>query len=75
MGATLPVVSGREAAKTFERIGWVFLRQRGGHRIYGRQNVPVNLSIPQHKTLDRGTLRGLIRKAGITVEEFTKALR
>jgi len=32
--------------------------------------VRVNLSIPQHKELSIGTLRVLIRNAGLTVEEF-----
>jgi hypothetical protein len=36
--------------------------------------VRVNLSIPQHKELSVGTLRALIRHAGITVEEFLTQL-
>ncbi len=75
MGTPLPVISGNEAAKAFERLGWVFLRQKGSHRVYGKQNVPVNLSIPMHKMLDRGTLRSLIRKASLTVEEFVSVLK
>ena len=35
-----------------------------------KKNVRVNLSIPQHKELSIGTLRVLIRNAGLTVEEF-----
>jgi predicted RNA binding protein YcfA (HicA-like mRNA interferase family) len=74
MGAPLPVISGREAAKAFQKLGWNFLTQRSSHMIYGKERVPVNLSIPDHKTLDRGMLRSLIRKAGISVEEFLEAL-
>lgn len=74
MGAALPVVSGRQAAKAFERLGWQFLRQRGSHRVYGKQDVPANLSIPDHAEISKGTLRSLIRTAGISVEEFTVAL-
>lgn len=33
-----------------------------------------HLSVPDHKELDRGTLRALIRGAGITVEEFVEQL-
>ncbi len=36
--------------------------------------VPVNLSVPDHRDLDRGLLRGLIRDAGLTVEEFVALL-
>ena len=74
MGARLPVVSGREAAGVFERLGWRYLRQRGSHMIYGKPDVPANLAIPDHTELARGTLRALIRTVGITVEDFVRAL-
>jgi predicted RNA binding protein YcfA (HicA-like mRNA interferase family) len=57
--ATLPVISGRDAVKVFEKFGFVFHHSNGRH-----------LSVPDHRELDRGTLRALIRGAGITVEEF-----
>jgi len=74
MAARLPVVSGREAARAFERLGWQFLRQRGSHMVYGKSKVPANLSIPDHEELARGTLRALIRAAGLTVDDFFDAL-
>ena len=67
----LPVVSGRVARRAFERAGWKFDRQRGSHMILAKPGVAVNLSVPDHRELDRGLLRGLIRDAGMTVEEFT----
>jgi predicted RNA binding protein YcfA (HicA-like mRNA interferase family) len=70
MGARLPVVSGREAARAFERLGWRLLRQRGSHMIYGSPGIPSNLSIPDHRELATGTLRALIRNARISVEDF-----
>lgn len=74
MGARLPVVSGRVAARAFERAGWVFDRQRASHMIYVKPGVQVNLSIPDHHVLGPGLLRALIRKAGLTVEEFVRLL-
>ena len=71
----LPVVSGRDARRAFEKEGWLFDRQRGSHMILTKPNVQVNLSIPDHRELDRGLLRGLIRDAGITVECFLELLR
>lgn len=71
--AKLPVVSGRQAAKAFEKIGFVFDHQRASHMIYYRADGR-HLSIPDHRELDRGLLRGLIRAAGITVEEFVQLL-
>lgn len=70
----LPVVSGREARRAFEQAGWVFNRQRASHMILVKPGVPVNLSVPDHRELDRGLLRGLIRDAGMTVEQFVALL-
>jgi predicted RNA binding protein YcfA (HicA-like mRNA interferase family) len=66
----LPVISGRDARRVFEKVGWRFDRQRSSHMILVKTGVPTNLSVPDHRELDRGLLRGLIRDAGITVEEF-----
>jgi predicted RNA binding protein YcfA (HicA-like mRNA interferase family) len=30
--------------------------------------------VPNHKELDRGTLRAIIRQSGLSVDEFTKLL-
>jgi predicted RNA binding protein YcfA (HicA-like mRNA interferase family) len=72
----LPVISGREAAAAFERVGFGFSHQKGSHMIY-RRTVPRHtlLSIPDHKELKRGTLRALIRESGLTVEEFEALLK
>jgi len=70
----LPVVSGREARRAFERMGWVFRRQRGSHMVLTRPGSIASLSIPDHRELAQGTLRKLIRAAGCTAEEFRAAL-
>jgi predicted RNA binding protein YcfA (HicA-like mRNA interferase family) len=67
-------ISGKEAAKAFERAGWIPMGQVGSHLVLVKPGVRVNLSIPQHKELSVGTLRALIRNAGLTVEEFLKLL-
>jgi predicted RNA binding protein YcfA (HicA-like mRNA interferase family) len=67
--ATLPVISGRDAVKVFEKLGFIFHRQKGSHIILYHPNGR-HLSVPDHRELDRGTLRALIRGAGISVEEF-----
>ncbi len=70
----LPVISGRQARRAFEKTGWVFNRQRGSHMVLVKSGTPFNLTIPDHRELDRGLLRGLIRDAGLTVEEFVALL-
>ena len=70
----LPVVSGREARRAFERAGWVFDRQESSHMILVKPDITENLSIPNHRELPKGTLRKLISRAGLTVAEFIELL-
>ena len=70
----LPVISGVEAVKAFGRAGWSVDRQRGSHVVMLKPGHIASLSIPQHKELAPGTLRSLIRAAGLTVEEFVSFL-
>jgi len=67
-------ISGKEAVKAFQKTGWTKIGQVGSHVIMVKSGVRVNLSIPQHKELSIGTLRALIRNAGMTIEEFLKLL-
>lgn len=68
----LPVVSGKECIKILEKLGFYFKRQEGSHIVL-RRNVPFSqIVVPNHKTLDRGTLRAILRQADIEIEEFVK---
>ena len=69
----LPILSGREAEKAFAKMGFVYDHHSGSHMIYYRPDGR-HVSIPDHRELDRGTLRTLIRHAGLTVEEFAALL-
>ncbi|MBE3602318.1 type II toxin-antitoxin system HicA family toxin [bacterium] len=72
--ANLPVCSGWEAVAAFERAGWRRNRQRGSHVSMIKSRSLYVLTVPLHRELDRGTLRSLIRKAGLTIEEFCSYL-
>lgn len=72
--ARLGNISGREAVKAFRKAGWHAIGQVGSHVVMVREGVRVNLSIPQHRELSVGTLRALIRNAGLSVDEFLKLL-
>jgi predicted RNA binding protein YcfA (HicA-like mRNA interferase family) len=72
--ARLANISGKEAAKAFQKAGWEVAGQVGSHVVMTKPGVRVNLSIPQHKELSLGTLRALIRHAGMTVDEFLALL-
>jgi predicted RNA binding protein YcfA (HicA-like mRNA interferase family) len=67
-------ISGREAAKAFEKAGWRAIGQVGSHLVMVKTSVRVNLSIPLHKELSTGTLRKLISLSGMSVEEFLELL-
>ena len=60
-------------AQTFVRLGWRISRQRGSHIVLVKSGRLASLSVPNHDTIKRGTLRALIRTAGLTVEEFLAA--
>jgi len=67
-------ISGKEAARAFEKAGWKAVGQVGSHLVMVKEGCRANLSIPQHKELSMGTLRALIRCAGMTVDEFLDLL-
>jgi len=73
--SALPVVEGREVVNALRKVGYELDRQRGSHMIL-RQNAPPHrrLTIPDHKEVAKGTLRMIIRQAGLTVEEFRNLL-
>ena len=72
----LPLVSGREVVAALARLGYEKDRQKGSHIVL-RQTVHPHrrLVIPDHKEVAKGTLRAIIKQAGLTVEEFSKLLR
>ena len=73
----LPVTSGREALKAVQRAGFVFDHQRGSHVTLRHPETGRRVTVPIHsgKDLKRGTLRGIIRDAGLSVEEFRRLLK
>ena len=66
----VPLLRPREVVRAFERKGWQVARQRGSHIVLTKPGFAVTLSVPDHPQVARGTLRALIAKAGVTVEEF-----
>lgn len=70
----LPIVSGINCIKALEKIGFVITRQRGSHITLVRQEPSTQLTVPNHKTIAKGTLRTIIRDAGLTVDDFVNLL-
>ncbi len=69
----LPVCSGQEAVRAFQKLGYQVDHQTGSHMIL-RHPQMRRLTVPNHRELAKGTLRALIREAGLTKEEFINLL-
>jgi predicted RNA binding protein YcfA (HicA-like mRNA interferase family) len=72
--AKLPVCSGEQAVKAFQKAGWRISRQKGSHVSLTKPQFPVVITVPLHRELGPGLLRNLIRAAGMTVDEFAARL-
>lgn len=72
----LPRVSGAQAIGALEKLGFVQVRQRGSHVILKRSNASgtTGCVVPLHSELAVGTLRGILKQAGITAGEFIAKL-
>ncbi len=70
----LPQVSGSDTVRVLEKFGFIVRRQHGSHIILRRDNPFAQTVVPNHKQIDRGTLRAILRQTGIGVDEFTKQL-
>lgn len=71
----LPVLSGRELCKALARIRYEIDHQTGSHIILRKQDPPHRrLTVPNHKEIAKGTLRALLRQAGLTNEELLELL-
>jgi predicted RNA binding protein YcfA (HicA-like mRNA interferase family) len=71
----LPIVSGRDLVKALAKIGYLSDHQTGSHIIL-RHHLPSHrrLTIPNHKEIAKGTLRNILREAGLTLDELTALL-
>jgi len=72
----LPSISGNEAIKCFEKLGYEIVRQRGSHtRLHHKSDSSKKpLTIPRHKVIGKGLLRKLIRDAEISIDKLLELL-
>jgi predicted RNA binding protein YcfA (HicA-like mRNA interferase family) len=76
MNRRLPSLRAREVIRALERVGFVVSRTSGSHcRLIHATDPARKVTVPVHSTdLPRGTLRGIITQAGLTVAEFLALL-
>jgi predicted RNA binding protein YcfA (HicA-like mRNA interferase family) len=70
----VPLLKPRDVVKAFKKLGWKVARQKGSHIILTKEGHIATLSVPYHPEVARGTLRALIARAGLTMEDFLAAL-
>jgi predicted RNA binding protein YcfA (HicA-like mRNA interferase family) len=70
----LPRISGKQCIKALQKTGFDILRQKGSHIVLRRQDPFSEVVVPNHKELDKGTLRAIIRQAELSVDEFIELL-
>ena len=66
----LPRISGRDCISAFRKAGFSIIRQHGSHVVLKKSDPFVQIVIPDHKELDTGTLRAIIRQSGLSLDEF-----
>lgn len=68
-------LSGKEIRKALEKAGFYFKRQKGSHIVMRRDKPFSQVVIPDHKSIDTGTLASILDGADLSIEEFVKLLR
>ena len=74
MSPKLPVASGAQLIKAFGKLGYYIRSQQGSH-IHLRHPILPPLTIPNHREIARGTLRAIIRQAGLSLDDFINLLK
>jgi len=70
----VPLLKPKDVIKILKKFGWVVARSSGSHIILTKEGNISTLSVPNHSEVARGTLRSLIDKSGLTIEEFIEEL-
>jgi predicted RNA binding protein YcfA (HicA-like mRNA interferase family) len=70
----LPRVSGSETVRALAKLGFYVRRQRGSHIVLRRDAPFAQVVVPNHKELDSGTLRAILRQIELSVDGFIALL-
>ena len=69
-----PLVSGQQAVRALQRAGYRVIKQRGSHIKLHNPSTEITLIIPNHREVDRWTLKNILRDAEIPAEDFVRLL-
>ncbi len=68
-------MSGKEVVKALQRAGFYVKRQKGSHIILRRDSPFAQVVVPDHKSVDTGTLASILDGADLSVEDFSKLIK
>ncbi|MDD4924669.1 MAG: type II toxin-antitoxin system HicA family toxin [Dehalococcoidales bacterium] len=68
-------ISGKETVRALEKAGFYIKRRKGSHIVLRRDNPFAQVTVPEHKSIDTGTLSSIIDGTGLTVDEFIELLK
>jgi predicted RNA binding protein YcfA (HicA-like mRNA interferase family) len=68
-------LSGKEVVRGLRKAGFYFRRQKGSHIVLRRDNPFAQVIVPDHKTIDTGTLANILDGAGLLIEDFIKLIK
>jgi predicted RNA binding protein YcfA (HicA-like mRNA interferase family) len=70
----LPQVSGADVVRALEKLGFTVRRQQGSHIIMRRDSPFAQTVVPNHRHIDRGTLRAILPQTDLTVDQFLRLI-
>jgi predicted RNA binding protein YcfA (HicA-like mRNA interferase family) len=68
--SAMPIISGRECVKALEKAGFQVARRKGSHITLKRSDPYAKVIVPDHKEIHKGTLRNIMRQAGLSLDEL-----
>ncbi len=68
-------LAGKEVVKALQKAGFYIKRQKGSHIVLRRDNPFAQVVVPDHKSIDTGTLATILDGANLSVEEFVKLIK
>ena len=68
-------LSGKEVVRALGNAGFYFKRRKGSHIVLRRDKPFAQVVVPDHKSIDTGTLDSILEGAGLSVDEFTSFLK
>jgi predicted RNA binding protein YcfA (HicA-like mRNA interferase family) len=68
-------LSGKEVVKALGKVGFYFKRKKGSHIVLRRNSPFAQVVVPDHKSIDTGTLDSILDGANLSVDEFIRLLK